>query len=120
MMLDSQVRQIGKLGGILDTMVSAGATNVGNIEFLHSELSKTLDQAREAAIADARRKAELYVHAAGARLGGLTWISETSATPPFMPMGGMMRASIAPAPTPIGAGADTLHVTVTVGYELAH
>jgi uncharacterized protein YggE len=53
-----KIRQLGKVGEILDRLVTAGVTDVGNIAFLVSDPSKALDQARAAAIADARRKAE--------------------------------------------------------------
>src|SRR5262249_10120416 len=67
------VREIGKLGDLLDRAVAAGATNVGDVSFLVSEPSKALDQAREAAIADARRKAEVYAKASGVGLGRVEW-----------------------------------------------
>ena len=60
----------------LDRLVAAGVTNVGSIAFLVSDPSKALDQAREAAIADARRKAEIYARASGVQLGKVTWVSE--------------------------------------------
>ncbi len=63
------IRQIGNVGDILDRLIAAGATDVGSVEFLHSDTSKALDQARTAAIADAKRKAELYAQAAGLTLG---------------------------------------------------
>ena len=63
------IRQIGKIGEILDRVITAGATDLGSIAFLVSNPSKALDQAREASIADARRKAEVYAHASGLRLG---------------------------------------------------
>lgn len=113
-----KIRQIGKVGDILDLMIESGATDVGSVEFLHSDTAKLLDQAREAAIADARRKAGLYAHAAGQNLGGVVWITEDSGYAPPMPM---MRAVAAPAMgMPISAGEDTLHVRITVGFDLAH
>ena len=72
------IRQIDKVGDILDRLVTAGATDAGNVEFLHAEQSKTLDRAREAAMVDARRKAELYAHAAGLTLGSVAWVTEDS------------------------------------------
>src|SRR5260221_13640246 len=70
-----KIRQIHKVGEILDRLVTAGATDIGNVEFLVSEPSKALDQAREAAIADARRKAEVYARASGIKLGRVEWIA---------------------------------------------
>ena len=63
------IHQISQVGDILDRLVKAGATDAGNVAFLVSDREKALDQAREAAVADARRKADLYAHAAGVTLG---------------------------------------------------
>jgi uncharacterized protein YggE len=114
------VRQIGRVGEMFDRLVAAGATDVGNIAFLHSDPSKVLDQAREAAVADARRKAELYAHAAGLTLGAVAWIAEESgSTAPAGPR--MFRAAAAlAAPTPIATGEDALRVQITVGFDVAH
>jgi hypothetical protein len=116
------IRQLDKAGEILDWLVTTGATDVGNIQFLHSDLSKALDQAREAAVADARRKAELYAHASGLSLGSVTWITEDSAYVPPMPKAAVRAfdGASAPAPVPIAAGEDTLHVSITVGFEMTH
>jgi uncharacterized protein YggE len=110
------IRQVAKAGDILDRLIAAGATDVGHIEFLHADPSKARDLAREAAIADARRKAELYAHAAGQSLGRIAWITEDSAYAPPGPMAGM-RALAAPAP--IASGEDSLQVRITVGFEMA-
>jgi uncharacterized protein len=114
-----KIRQLDKLGDILDRLTAAGATDVGGIEFLHSDLSKALDQAREAAVADARRKAELYAHAAGASLGPVAWISEDAGYAPMGPMQAM-RQRAAAAPVPILTGEDELQVRITVGFEIGH
>ncbi|HET7019364.1 MAG TPA: SIMPL domain-containing protein [Xanthobacteraceae bacterium] len=115
--LRAKIRQIDKLGEILDRLIAAGATDVGNIAFLVSDPSKALDQAREAAIADARRKAEVYARAAGIRLGQVEWITEASGFGP-VPLRGQ-GASAARAAVPIATGDDTLEVTVTVGFTIA-
>jgi uncharacterized protein YggE len=112
------VRQIDKVGDLLDRLITAGATDAGSVEFLHTDSSKILDDAREAAMADARRKAEIYAHAAGLSLGGVAWITEDSSFSPPMPKAAMMRAA-APASVPISAGEDTLRVSITVGYDIA-
>jgi uncharacterized protein len=113
------LRQIGNVGDILDRLIAAGATDVGSVEFLHSDTSKALNQARSAAMDDAKRKAELFAQAAGLTLGGVGWITEDSGYTPPMTFGGM-RAVPAMAPVPIAAGEDTLRVRVTVGFDVAH
>ena len=115
----AKIRQIDKLGEILDRLITAGATDVGNIEFLVSDPSKALDQAREAAIADARRKAEVYARAAGIRLGQVEWITEASGFGP-VPLRGQGASAARAAAVPIATGEDALEVTVTVGFTIAH
>ena len=111
------VRQIAGVGDTLDRLVKAGATDIGNVVFLVSDPSKKRDQAREAAVADARRKAELYARASGFNLGRVAWITESSDFEPPVPI---MRASAAKAaPVPIETGENTLHARITIGFDIA-
>ena len=64
-----RIRDVGKVAGVIDTLVGSGANDIGNISFEVSQESKLLDEAREKAVADARRKAEIYARAAGVTLG---------------------------------------------------
>jgi uncharacterized protein len=113
--LNAKVRDIKAVANLLDRAISAGATDVSGIEFVVSEPSKLLDQARAQAIADARRKAELYVAAAGGHLGHVVSIVEDNALPPPRPMAGAMRAAAA---VPVAPGEQTLHVNVSVTYAV--
>jgi len=112
------IREIGKVGDVLDRAIAAGATDAGNIAFLVSDPSKALDQAREAAVADARRKAEVYAKASGVRLGRVEWITEEAVGGPPMPMLAQ-RAAPGAAPVPIATGEDTLRARITVGFDIA-
>jgi uncharacterized protein len=114
-----KIRQIDQVGEVLDRLVSAGVTDIGNVEFLVSEPSTALDQAREAAIADARRKAEVYAHASGIQLGRVEWISEDSGFAPPVPMRSPGASATMPASVPITSGEDTLRVRITVGFDIA-
>lgn len=115
-----KIRELAKAGEILDRLIGAGATDLGSVEFLHAEPSKLLDKAREAAIADARRKAELYAHAAGLTLGGVAWLTEDSSYAPPIGMKAMRAPATLAASVPISTGEDTLQVRITVGYDIAH
>ena len=77
--------------------------------------SKLLDEARPKAIADARRKAEIYVQAAGVTLGAPLSISEESSPSPVTHR--KMYARIAPA-APIAPGEEMLRISVNVSYEI--
>lgn len=114
--LSITIRQIATVGAILDRVIAAGATDVGGVEFLHSDLSKALDQAREAAVADARRKAELYARAAGLELGRVMWITEDPSFAPPVSMKALRAAGGLASPVPIAAGEDTLRVQITIGF----
>jgi uncharacterized protein len=113
------IREIGKVGDVLDRAIAAGATDAGNIAFLVSDPSKALDQAREAAVADARRKAEVYAKASGVRLGRVEWITEEAVGGPPMPMLAQRVTPMGAAPVPISTGEDTLRARITVGFDIA-
>src|SRR4029079_17046648 len=51
-----RIRSIAKLPTVVDRAIGAGANEMSGIEFVVSEQSKLLDQARDDPIADARRK----------------------------------------------------------------
>ncbi len=110
------VRQIDKLGDVLDRAIAAGANDVGSVQFLHDDLSKALDAARAAALADARRKAELYARTAGLTLGAVSWVVEDRAN---VPQPRFLAARMAASPVPIAAGEDTLSLRITVGFDVA-
>jgi uncharacterized protein YggE len=110
-----KIRDVAKIADVLDRLVAAGANDIGGVQFVVSAPSKPLDTAREAAIADARRKAELYAKAAGVMLGPAKMISEDGGIgpPPVI-----LRQAREAAATPISAGEQTQRVSVTVSYEL--
>jgi uncharacterized protein YggE len=112
------IHEISQVGEILDRLVKAGATDAGNIAFLVSDREKALDQAREAAIANARHKADLYARASGLSLGRVAWITESADFEPFLPRG-RFEVRQASAAAPIEHGEDTLTARVTVGFDVA-
>jgi uncharacterized protein YggE len=114
-----KVRDIAKLGDVLDRAMAAGATDVFGISFVVSEPSKALDAARAEAMADAKRKAEIYAKAAGAQVGRAVDISESMGAPSRPARFAASTANRAmAAPTPVSAGENTLHVSLSVTYEL--
>jgi uncharacterized protein YggE len=107
------IHDIDRLPAILDHAIAAGANEMSGIEFVVSGQSKLLDQARDAAIADAHRKAALYAKAAGAKLGRVVAITEQGASAPPRPLAAMRAGAV-----PVAPGEQTLRATVTVSYEL--
>ena len=110
-----KIRDVTKVANVIDVLVGAGANDIGGINFTVTQASKHLDEAREKAIADARRKAEIYARAAGVTLGDPIGISEEGApTPVFR---GKMAAPMA-AGAPVAQGEETLSVTVSVSWAI--
>lgn len=112
-------RNLDKLGELLDGLVEAGANQMHGIGFRIDQPEKLLDQARKAAVADARRKAQMIADEAGVVLGRPLQISESGAPAP-QPMfrGRAMMAAAADA-VPVAGGEQELSVTVHIVYELA-
>ena len=110
-----RVRDVAKVASAIDTLVGAGANEIGGINFVVSQASKLLDEARERAVADARRKAEIYAKAAGVTLGAPLSISEegNSAPVPYRRMAAGMAVS-----APVAQGEETLAVTVSVSWAI--
>jgi uncharacterized protein YggE len=113
-----KVRDLAKLGSVLDTAVTQGSNQIDGLSFDISDKAALLDEARKKAYADARHKAETYAAAAGVKLGRLRDLSEQGGGfPPPRPM--MMRAEAAKsADVPIAQGEQEIQVNVTVTWEL--
>lgn len=107
------LHDLPRLGDVLDKAVTAGANSIDGIQFDVSNPSQLLDDARKAALADARRKAEIYANASGLKLGKLVELSENTG-----PVGGpVYRTKMVQAAVPIESGANTLNVTVSARFE---
>ena len=111
------VRNVGKLGQILDRVVTLGANDVNSIEFGVAEPEALKDEARKLAMRNAIAIAKLYAEAAGAKLGKILTISEDQ--------GIIVARNIAAAPmemaakaVPIEAGTTTVEARVSVTFEL--
>ena len=109
------VREIKRLGEMLDAAVTLGANQVNGITFDVSNAETLKDEARKQAMVNAKRRAELYATAASAQLGNVLTISENVNGGPH-PMS-MARSAVAGA-VPIEAGTRTLTVEVHVTYSL--
>lgn len=109
------VREVQRLGEILDGAIGLGANQINGIGFDVSNAEALKDEARKLAMVNARRRAELYATAAGAQLGSVLTISEdqSSGARPAA----MARAAVAGS-VPIEAGTRTLTVDVNVTYAL--
>jgi len=111
------IRALDRLGTLLDAAIEAGANRVHHVGFGSLDAAEAQQQAREAAMADARTKAAHYATLAGASLGPVLAIAEGGATPPpFARVAAPMRAMM--SATPIDPGENTITVAIHVTYAL--
>ena len=113
------VRDLTKLGDLLDTAVQAGANNINSVQFDVAEKDEALKQARADAVKDAEAQAQSLAQAAGLSLGEIQSISFFDAQPyPLFEgkCGGGMAADA--ASVPIQPGQLTFTVSVSVTYAL--
>lgn len=118
--LDVVLRDLIEAGAALDAAVEAGqnATRINWISFEVSDNKALLAKAREAAVADARAKAEQYAKLTGNTLGQVRSITEQSATPPTLPPVAMPIAGAPSESTPIRPSEVGVYVTVDIVWEL--
>ena len=76
-MLSVRVRALDTLGTVLDASITDGANTLNGITFDLAAPRPAQDEARKAAVADAKARAELLAAAAGVKLGKIEAISES-------------------------------------------
>lgn len=114
-----KVRRIDNTGRVIDAAVGAGGNTVNGVSFTHSDPDAQLDLARRDAIAEARRRAELYASALGLRVNRIVSVSEGGGYAPPMPVPvERFAAQDSAAATPVSPGEIETRVSVNVMFEL--
>jgi uncharacterized protein YggE len=115
-MLTVEVRDLAALGGVIDAVVGDGANTLGGLVFGIADDKAATDEARRAAVSDARARAEVLAAAAGVTLGPVAEIIEGGVM--GGPMFARMEMATAGAP-PVAPGEIDLQVSVTMSWEIA-
>ncbi len=121
--LSVKVRDMGRLGELLDRAVQLGVNEGGSISFQIENDAALRDAARRDAVTRARASAEVLAEAAGLKLGRVVTIEDSQARQvpqPPMPFDSMrmMAASATAAKVPVEAGENTVTSDVRIVYEL--
>lgn len=113
------VRDLDKLGDLLDAAISAGANNIYSIQFDVEDKTEATKEARTQAVEDAKVEAQELADAAGVDLVAIENISyyESSPTPYFEGKGGGGGA-VSEAAVPIQPGQLAISVTVNMTYSI--
>jgi uncharacterized protein len=118
-MVTVTIRDLAKVGAILDGLVSDGANRVNGIEFSASDTTAKMDEARRAAMKDARRRADVLGEAGGFTVVKVRQVSESSSRGHYSPKMMTMRAAVESADVPVAGGQLHLNANVTVVYEIS-
>ena len=113
------VRKLDSLGKVLDTAVSEGSNVLNGVSFTLADPEPKRDDARKLAVADARRKAELYAAAASVALGNVITISEAGGYQPPIPVyAKTMAADGKEAAVPVAAGEQIVTADVNIVWAI--
>jgi uncharacterized protein YggE len=110
------VRDLERLGSIVDDAVAAGATSIEGPTFRLADPSDASTTARRLAIEDAAARAATLAAAAGLRIRGIASINEGGARPAPMLKAARMMALAEAAPSPVEVGTDEVRVQIEVVY----
>ncbi len=112
------VRDLGRLGDVVDGTLRAGATSMDSLSFRVAEPADAEREARIRAMSEARARADVLAGAAGLTITGVSDIVEGSPVGPPIPVAKAERMMLASdAATPVEAGSTEISVTVTVTYR---
>lgn len=116
-MVTAKIRRIDNTGRVIDAAVGAGGNTVHGVSFSHADPDAQLDIARRDAIAEARRRAELYANTLNMRVHRIVAVQEGGGYAPPIPMR-MERMAAQDASTPVSPGEIETRVNVSVTFEL--
>ncbi|MDD5368780.1 MAG: SIMPL domain-containing protein [Anaerolineaceae bacterium] len=116
------VRDLSKLGNLLDAAVKNGANSINGVQFDVADKSAALSDARKAAVKDAQSQAQELASAAGVTLGAVQSINTSNNSVPLpiyagMGMGGGGARAEA-AQVPVSSGQLIITVDVNLVYEI--
>src|SRR5262249_23814186 len=112
------VRDLTKLGAVLDASVKAGANNVNNIQFDLADKTKALSDARAAAVKNAKQEADELASAAGVSIVNVQTINYSENTPGPIFYSKSVGLAAADSSVPVSPGTLQISVTVTITYEI--
>jgi uncharacterized protein YggE len=110
------VRDLQKLGDLLDTVVSSGANNINGIQFDVANKEAALTEARKQAIQDAQRQAQEIASAAGVVLGPVQSLNVNAIGNPGPLYAGKGGFATADASVPVSAGQLLITASANVTY----
>ena len=114
-----KVRELARLGKVLDALVAQGANQINGPSFGIDQPEAALEEARLAAVKKAQAQAQTYARALGLQVKRIVSISEGGASLPRpVPMMRAMAADAGFKETAVAPGESTVSVSVEMVFEL--
>jgi hypothetical protein len=118
--VEVKIRELSKASKLIDDLVKSGANTIYGLNFGFSDPTAGMKQAREAAVKDAREKAEQLAGLNGVTLGSVLVVDDGGANVPPPVIEAKMANSTAQdaALPPINPGQQEVRVEVSVVYGI--
>jgi uncharacterized protein YggE len=113
-----RIRDLKKLGEIIDTSVKLGINQGGDVSFGNDDSTKVVEDARKDAVKNAIAKATTLAESAGVKLGRVIEISENQPRSNPQPIAYAAMAKERSDSAPIAAGENSYSVTVNVTFAI--
>jgi uncharacterized protein YggE len=118
--LTIKIKDVDNVNKVIDAATQNGATQVGGVDFKVADESKAQNEARAAAVADAKKKAQDAASIAGFKLGRVLNYTEDlgGGFPRPVPMAMDAAGTSKSVPTQVEPGSNEIQVTVTLSYQI--
>lgn len=116
--LQVKIREMAKIGDIIQGAIDAGANQVGNLQFTIDQKDELKKQARGQAIDKAKLKAKELASQLGVSLVRITHFSESGVAPRFYGLMREVAEGIGGEVPQIETGENLISVTVSITYEI--
>jgi uncharacterized protein YggE len=113
------IRDLSKLGQMLDAVVKSGANNINSIQFDVQDTTQAVSDARKLAVEDAKTQAQELADAAGVKLGKILSLSANQQSGPVPVVEGKAYAGMGGSAAPVAAGQLAITVYANITYEIS-
>jgi uncharacterized protein len=116
--LQVTVRDLDKVGDVVDVATGKGATDVGGVSFELADPDAAMNQARAAAVAAARTSAEAMAAAGHVTLGAVVAMTDVNVSAPYPMLMAAGKAADGSVATPVQPGTQEVTAQVTVVFAI--
>ncbi len=116
--LQVTVRDLDKVGDVVDVATAKGATDVSGVSFELADPDAAMNQARAAAVAAARASADAMARAGNVSLGAVVAMTDVNVATPYPMMMAAGKAVDGSIATPVQPGTQDVTAQVTVVFAI--